>query len=143
DIERLPFDMKPLQAQLREHAPEIVADMLEDARRQGNKPTEDAILTVLSGVALASVKGIPGLAKKLVAGMNDRRIPMARRCTIASVLGYLVQPRDLLPDNLPGGYGFLDDAAMLRAGVVECLQSVTPGQSLEDEQRAISILVAF
>ena len=33
---------------------------------------------------------------------------------MASLL-YLVQPQDLIPDDAPGGYGFLDDCVLLHA----------------------------
>jgi uncharacterized membrane protein YkvA (DUF1232 family) len=32
---------------------------------------------------------------------------------LAASLAYLVQPKDLLPDDLPGSYGFVDDALLL------------------------------
>ncbi len=92
--------MRPtLKAELKAHG--IAADQLEKS------------LLVLSTAQLAVIKGIPAIAAEMSQMLQGGSGEPAFRCVLAASLAYLVQPKDLLPDDLPGGYGFVDDALLL------------------------------
>jgi uncharacterized membrane protein YkvA (DUF1232 family) len=131
-----------LEKQLIEHAPEAVAQVIKDSQRYGSNPTPHATAAVLALSAYGYIKGIPAIARQLSEKVTDQSVPAARRAAIASVLAYLAQPGDLIPDDAPGGYGFLDDAIILRAGLVACLGSVPRSAgSIENEAKVIVFLV--
>jgi len=92
-------------------------DAFEDLR--GGLEGEDAqrASTRMAEIALSEIKRIPELAGTLTSELMEGREPPALLLTHALSLAYLVQPRDLLNDDLPGGYGYLDDAIMLWASV--------------------------
>ena len=97
-------------AQLRKMRPSLKAEL----PTQGIAANQlDKFFLALSGAQLAVIKGIPVLgaemSKRLQAGSGNP----AFDCVLAASLAYLVQPHDLLPDDLPGGYGFVDDALLL------------------------------
>jgi hypothetical protein len=73
---------------------------------------EKSIL-LLSTAQLSVIKGIPAIAVEMSNLLKAGSGLPAFRCVIAASLAYLVQTQDLLPDDLPGGYGFIDDALML------------------------------
>jgi uncharacterized membrane protein YkvA (DUF1232 family) len=92
--------MRPtLKAELQ--AKGIAADQLEKS------------ILMLSAAQLVIIKGIPAIAAEMVKILQAGGAEPAFRCVIAASLAYLVQPKDLLPDDLPGGYGFIDDALLL------------------------------
>lgn len=109
--------------QINEARPEILQNM-----RQAGDPGVDqeatlrlVTLALATGV-LVQIKETPAIAGLFVQKVKDNRAPAALRCALASVLAYLVQPHDLVPDDLPGGYGFIDDRAILQAGLIEYLK---------------------
>ena len=73
----------------------------------------DYLIEVMSMGHLTLVKAIPGLVREMRTLVQSGACEPAFRCLLAATLAYTVQPRDLLPDDLPGGYGFVDDALML------------------------------
>jgi uncharacterized membrane protein YkvA (DUF1232 family) len=83
--------------------------------------------------ALNCVKGVPAIVDTLVGALKSRRESPQIKCGIAGVLCYLVQPRDLIPDDAPGGYGFVDDSVLLRAGLVQFLK-VKPSRQWDIDQ---------
>jgi uncharacterized membrane protein YkvA (DUF1232 family) len=92
--------MRPtLKAELKANG--IAADQLEKA------------IFVLSATQLEIIKGIPAIAAEMVKILQAGGGEPSFRCVLAASLAYLVQPKDLLPDDLPGGYGFIDDALLL------------------------------
>lgn len=73
---------------------------------------------------------------------SDRSVAANRRCALVGVLAYVVQPHDLIPDDAPGGYGYLDDVILLRAGLVQYLDVLPiPGTSTQTETVYISLLI--
>ena len=120
-------------------------DILQQLR-QGDAD-EAAIHTVTQMIgtnALVAIKDIPDLANVMIMRVNDSHAPAALRCALASVLAYLVQPHDLIPDDAPGGYGFLDDRAFLQAGLLESLK-VQPlkGVDMQQEESRLNLFVSF
>ena len=74
---------------------------------------ESAILA-LSLSQLGVIKAIPSIVSEMTNILNSRSGEPAFRTVVAASLAYLVQPQDLLPDNLPGYYGFVDDVLLLQ-----------------------------
>lgn len=96
--------------QLRKMRPSLGAEL----RGQG-VPKEKFNETVhaLSYGHLMMIKTLPNLVAEMSKMLQDGSGDPSFRCVLAVSLAYLVQPRDLLPDDLPGGYGFVDDALLL------------------------------
>jgi uncharacterized membrane protein YkvA (DUF1232 family) len=87
-----------------------------------NPETKDILMQAIAAGALNCIKGTPEVAQFLTSKLNDGRVPPQIKCALGAVLAYLVQPHDLVPDDAPGGYGFLDDSAILRVGLIEYLK---------------------
>jgi uncharacterized membrane protein YkvA (DUF1232 family) len=133
-----------MNKQIRQSAPDSISRFVEQSRAQGKAPTDAAAGVVLAGVALFCVKAIPQQARQLVQRLKNTRLPVAKRCAVASVLAYLVQPHDMIPDSAPGGYGYLDDAIFLRAGLVQYLDLFpSAGSTAEQESSVVGLLISM
>lgn len=97
-----------------------------DSTRQG---VVDGVLVSMAKGALGRIKKIPEMTTVMIERLQSRDTEPAVRCALASILAYVVQPRDLIPDNAPGGYGLLDDAVMVHAGYL----NVPPPQAESEE----------
>lgn len=64
---------------------------------------------------LALVGELPGMVEAIVSTLDTPTDPPALRLMQVAALAYLVNPGDLLPDDMPAGYGFVDDSIVLRA----------------------------
>ena len=73
----------------------------------------DKAILVLSAGPIKIIKGIPAIAAEMGTMLQQGGGDPAYRCVLAASLAYLVQPNDLLSDDLPGSYGFIDDALLL------------------------------
>ena len=143
DIERLslPFAAPDLENEILKAAPEAVDQLIQESSRFGSHPSRQAAAAFLAFSAFGYIKSIPTLARQLVEKVQDPSVPPARRCGLATALAYLVQPHDLIPDDSPGGYGFLDDAILLRGGFVAYLGSLPkPAANIESEAKIIVFL---
>lgn len=97
-------------AQLREQRPTLDSEL----RAKGGKKTKlDIAYWVLGMAFLGFIKKIPGIAIEMKNMLESGSGDPSFRCVVAASLAYLVQPHDLMPDDLPGGYGFVDDAVLL------------------------------
>jgi uncharacterized membrane protein YkvA (DUF1232 family) len=96
----------------------------------------DKSLLVLSTAQLTVIKGIPAIAAEMSKMLQAGTGEPAFRCVLAASLAYLVQPNDLLPDNLPGGYGFIDDALLLHEACALSWE-VTGDMARAEEKRKI------
>jgi uncharacterized membrane protein YkvA (DUF1232 family) len=133
-----------LEAQIMQAAPEAIAQVIKDSQRYGSNPTPEATAAVLALSAYGYIQGIPTVARQLLEDVRDEKVPVARRAAIASVLAYLAQPGDLISDDLPGGYGFLDDAVILRAGLVACRGSAPRAAgSVSAETKTVGFLISL
>ena len=104
--------------------------------KKGTK--EEVIKLIEQSVALAmlkSVKDIPKIVEMMVSKINDKRTSPALCCALVGGLALLVKPRDLIPDDAPGGYGFLDDAILLRAALIEYMNVLPPDAINEEKER--------
>jgi hypothetical protein len=130
DIDKLPavgVGEPALAQQIAQAAPEAVEQIIAYNKTQGKKLTKDAAAKTLALLGFTLIRGIPRTARAMVAKVQDRSVPAARRAAVASVLAYLVQPHDVIPDDAPGYYGYLDDAILLNAGLVAYLDTLPAG----------------
>jgi uncharacterized membrane protein YkvA (DUF1232 family) len=67
----------------------------------------------------------------------------AFRCVVAASLAYLVQPQDLLPDMLPGGYGFVDDALLLHAACALSWEAAGDLARAEEKRKIFEFIYMF
>jgi uncharacterized membrane protein YkvA (DUF1232 family) len=84
---------------------------------------------------LSLIKGIPDQVRLLVHAAED---PAMERQFVAAILGtlvYLAKDRDLIPDDLPGGFGLIDDCMLLHVTTCECLEYLPRGTSTRLEER--------
>lgn len=97
-------------AQLREMRPTIEAEL----KSNGIAPDQlEKTILALSLTQMRIIKDIPAIAAEMRKMLQDGSGEPAFRCVLAASLAYLVQPHDLMPDDLPAGYGFVDDALLL------------------------------
>jgi uncharacterized membrane protein YkvA (DUF1232 family) len=108
-------------------APETVEQLVSETRRQGRPLQRDDAVKAVSAVGFTLVKAIPRTARAMAEKSQDQRVHPARRCAIAGILAYLVQPRDIIPDDAPGYYGYLDDTILLHAGLIEYCDTLPQG----------------
>jgi uncharacterized membrane protein YkvA (DUF1232 family) len=144
-IEKLPFFPAPpqLAEQIRANAPNAVSEVTRQARAGGMPGTDQQSLQVLSLIAHTAIKSIPRATRAMAEKVKDRRVPVAQRCAIACILAYFVQPHDLIPDNAPGQYGYMDDAILLQAGMVEYLDTLPQGMDSRTQQMTAALLIGL
>lgn len=107
--------------QVRRSKPELFDEMI----RKGAK--EEVVQVIGHGIALMGlqyIKQIPEIASSMVRQIRGESTDPALGCMMTATLAYLVQPHDLIPDDAPGGFGFVDDYILLRAGQLEFLSNV-------------------
>jgi uncharacterized membrane protein YkvA (DUF1232 family) len=138
-IDAIPTKLSPaLHEQIRAAASDSVAELMESCKRAGKPRTEEQASKTLAMLALTAIKSIPRTARVMVGRINDERVDVGERCAMASILGYLVQPHDLIPDDAPGHYGYLDDATLLQAGLVEYADMHLPAGTDRDTQAQLA-----
>lgn len=144
-IDAIPAEVQPeLHEQIRAAASDSVAELMESCQRAGKPRTEEQASKTLATLALTAIKSIPRTARVMVGRINDERVDVGKRCAMASILGYLVQPHDLIPDDAPGHYGYLDDATLLQAGLVEYADIHLPvGMDRENQAQLASSLIGL
>lgn len=94
--------------------------------------------------ALAIVKRMPEMIDVMVERLHSDEVDPAVQCAVATVLAYVVQPRDLIPDDAPGGYGFVDDTILLHAGFLDILSMEPPSaEQFRTQQDFLSFISSF
>src|SRR5688500_320447 len=142
-IEDIPFDaMSELTAQIRANAPDTIDDLVTRSRGTDQEVDEQQAAYLLAFCAMIYIKGVPAIARTMLQSLNDGRIPFSHQCAIASILTYLVQPHDLLSDNLPGMYGLVDDAVIVNSGIVAYLDGLPQGFTADQHAAAVNFLAA-
>ena len=131
-----------LLKELKRVSPGYWKSLRNNMKKKGTK--EEVIRVVEQAIAagiLSKVKEIPKIVEMMVDIINDEQTNPALRCALVGSLALLVKPRDLIPDDAPGGYGFLDDAILLRSALIKYLNLLPPGVTSEEEERkTLSIL---
>jgi uncharacterized membrane protein YkvA (DUF1232 family) len=112
----------------------------DDSARQ--MVLDGAIVSMAKG-ALGRIKKIPEMTSVMLERLQGQGTEAAIRCALASILAYVVQPRDLIPDNAPGGYGFLDDAVMVHAGYLDVLALQPQIEKAKPHEHYLRFLAGF
>jgi uncharacterized membrane protein YkvA (DUF1232 family) len=127
-------DATAFASQLRAARPDLFSQLGEAGRGE-------LASRVIAGAMLRVIGEIPLIVEAMMSAIDRRTTDPAVRCALIGALAYLVQPRDLLPDGLPGGFGFIDDCVILRATVTEFLDFLPHGfTNAERERRLLELL---
>lgn len=128
--------------QLKAAIPEVFAQM--DRNAGSRKEALRVVETGIASFALSHIREIPEIVGEMLKGIRGRSTDPAVACVMTATLGYLVQPHDIIPDTAPGGFGFVDDYILLRAGQLEYLsaRSIPHGQIQEIGQK-LSTVASF
>lgn len=112
-----------------------------------NEPERHALLedslASMAKAALGHIKNIPQMTTAMIERMQSAKTEPAVRCALACILAYVVQPRDLIPDNAPGGYGLLDDAVMVHAGYLNVPPMQPQPEKLKAGENHLRFLAGF
>ncbi len=104
---------------------------------------EEETAVKLSRSVLLIVLETPDIARRMWNLVQDEQCTLEQRCALAVTLAYLVRPNDHLPETLPGGYGFVDDALLLRYAMLCNVNQLPPGITDEETEKSrLSILAA-
>ena len=103
---------------------------------------DGAIVSMAKG-ALGRIKKIPEMTSVMLERLQAHGTEPAVRCALASILAYVVQPRDLIPDDAPGGYGFLDDAVMVHAGYLDVHALHADPEEIKPHENYLRFLAGF
>jgi uncharacterized membrane protein YkvA (DUF1232 family) len=97
----------------------------------------------VAALMVARVKESAAIARRMVSMIRGDEVSLHAQVGLVVVLLYFVDPNDLVPDGAEGGYGFIDDSVLLRAGLLE-LAGELPRDPLSRDQHgdAISMLAS-
>ena len=124
-----------------QHRPEQRDLAFPDVAGQASRET---VFQMFAAGALAIVKRIPEMMDVMVERLHSDDVDPAVQCAVATVLAYVVQPRDLIPDDAPGGYGFIDDTILLHAGFLDILSMEPPhAAQFKTQQEYLSYISSF
>jgi uncharacterized membrane protein YkvA (DUF1232 family) len=110
--------------QINKARPDFKRTLFQNAPQKPKKEVADLVFLAIAQGALSQIKQIPEITGHMISGLKNRSLDPSIRCVMAASLVYLVQPHDFIPDDAPGGYGFIDDNAIIRAGMIEYLKLV-------------------
>jgi len=127
-------DVSAFAGQLRAARPDLFGQL-------GDAALAERASRAMAGAMLQVIGEIPQIVEAMMSAIDRRTTDAAVRCALTGALAYLVRPRDLLPDGLPGGFGFVDDCVILRATVTEFLDFLPRGfTTAEREKRMLELL---
>ncbi|MBW2278850.1 MAG: DUF1232 domain-containing protein [Deltaproteobacteria bacterium] len=132
-------DLDPEQAwpafanQLRVTNPQMLYDLMGDDTQERVSWAAERV----SRANLTLIKDIPWYVHALVQAANDPYMEPAYRCAIVGSLAYLVQPHDLIPDDLPGGFGLIDDCILLHVTAAESLEYLPRDFTSSERERLL------
>jgi uncharacterized membrane protein YkvA (DUF1232 family) len=113
----------------------------EAARREGPAPAEELAALLLARALLRLVLELPDRVAHLLELGVDVRTPPHVRVALLHALAYLVQPDELVHDDAPGGYGYVDDCIVIRTMQLALARMGVPmGIDEGHERRALSLL---
>ena len=127
--------------QINKARPDFKQTLFKNAPQKPKKEVADLIFLAIAQAALSQIKGIPEITGHMISGLKNRSLDPSIRCVMATALVYLVQPYDFIPDSAPGGYGFIDDNAIIRAGMIEYLNLMPhSADAVKAQQNQIQIM---
>lgn len=101
----------------------------------------DEVTRCTAAAQLGLIRGLPALVEAVRTASAQPATHPAVRCALVGALAYLVQPRDLVPDDAPAGYGFVDDCLLLRGAVSDYFDLLpAPPASIERERLQLRLL---
>jgi uncharacterized membrane protein YkvA (DUF1232 family) len=103
------------------------------------KFTEDSFRKKLSKKLVKSCRKLAEVSLTMFFCMKDIDTPLWAKTTIASALGYLIWPADLIPDAIPLA-GLTDDAGALALAFATVVSSIKPEHREQAKQVIQSIL---
>jgi uncharacterized membrane protein YkvA (DUF1232 family) len=105
----------------------------------------DDLQTILSGaekkvaaMMVTRVKESAAIARCMVSLMRTNEVSLHAQVGLAVGLLYFVDPHDLVPDSVEGGFGFIDDSVLLRVGLME-LAGELPQDPVQRDRHADDI----
>ena len=119
---------------------------VRDGKLPGNPEDMDkmnakAVSLVIAAIQLNNIKGIPDFMNKVREVIVRRKGLPAVRAALAGIVAYLICTDDIIPDNLPGGIGYLDDGLVIFAIVSDFLDLIdVKNITKENLQQAINAL---
>lgn len=126
------------------HAKKANPHILEDLNLRTTEHDNESTLLSLCTVQLGFIKAMKGMMiDPLIHALNDPRTPHPIRFAIASSLSYFVNPKDLIPDNTSGGYGFIDDYVILRAAHIEYMNLLGNTERAASSNQLINFSTLF
>ena len=93
------------------------------------------LMTALGTCMVIAVKHIPTVVKNMLERVRGAGADPALRCAVMGALAYLVQPHDIMPDDAPGGYGFVEDDVIPRVAHIEYLNVLPPDAGDLEKER--------
>jgi len=132
-------DAPAMLQEIRRARPDLTAK-IDEVIAKGSakeKTTAQVVAQTMASYVIKLIKDIPEMVRTMVAAANSPSTDPSIRCAVLGALAYVVQPRDLIPDDAPGGYGFVDDAALLRTGLIEYLDVLPPNPTQADLDRNV------
>jgi uncharacterized membrane protein YkvA (DUF1232 family) len=103
--------------------------------------TDRLAVLMLARAQLRLILELPGHAAEMLALADDGRTPPHVRLVLLRALAYLVQPAELVHDDAPGGYGYVDDCIVVKTMRLAMVRMGVP-LALDEgrEIRALSLL---
>ena len=86
---------------------------------------------------------IPGLLERIMDVIEKRQAEPAVRAAFLGTLIYFVKPKDVMPDNMPGGVGFLDDGLIIYSIAEEFLSVLKPKNMNSQNIKAACYFFSF
>jgi len=87
----------------------------------------------VAAMMVTRVKESAAIARRMVSIIRGDEVSLHAQVGLVVVLLYFVDPHDLVPDSAEGGYGFIDDSVLLRAGLIELVDELPQDQLLRDK----------
>jgi uncharacterized membrane protein YkvA (DUF1232 family) len=92
----------------------------------------------VAALMVTRVKESAAIARRMVSMIRGDEVSLDAQVGLVVALLYFVDPNDLVPDAAEGGYGFIDDSVLLRAGLLE-LAGGLPHDPLSRDQHGDAI----
>lgn len=117
-------DAPVMLEQIHRANPDFLDQIRERAKAHGQEKAFAMVAQALGVTMVTLVKEVPQMLDLFVKLVRSGKTDPHLRCALAGVLAYLVQPHDIIPDDAPGGYGFVDDCILLHVGMAHYLSGL-------------------
>ena len=93
----------------------------------------DANANFVAFLQILHIKSISQMARRIMKFIQTQSGTPAQRCALAVVLWYIANPTDVMPDDVEGGVGFLDDGCILYLMASEYLLTILKPERITKE----------